>query len=72
VDTPANIRARIGRRIREQRLAAGFSQAKLAERAGIPARYLSRWENGHIRASDAHLQTLADVLGVEIEQFFHD
>jgi ribosome-binding protein aMBF1 (putative translation factor) len=72
VDAPADFPARIGRRIRALRTAAGLSQTQLADRAGIPARYLSRWENGHNRPTDANLQMLADTLDIEIERFFYD
>jgi transcriptional regulator with XRE-family HTH domain len=72
MDTPDEIRVRIGRRIRRERNAAGLSQTGLAERLGVLPGYISRWENGHTRPTKVNLQALALALGVDVERFFRD
>jgi transcriptional regulator with XRE-family HTH domain len=53
-------------RLRELRLALGFTQAQLAARAGVRRATVSRLENGRVTAIDLRvLEQLADLLGVE-------
>ena len=53
-------------RLRELRLALGFTQAQLAARAGVRRATLSRLENDRVTAIDLRvLEKLADVLAVE-------
>jgi transcriptional regulator with XRE-family HTH domain len=47
---------RLGRRLREARVAAGLSQSQLEQVSGIPKSRLSRYENGRVEPS---IQTLA-------------
>ncbi len=55
---------RIGRTLRERRIALGISQQQLAERAGLSAKHLGRLERGEAdRASIATLAALATALG---------
>src|SRR2546428_8182166 len=56
--------ATFGGLLREARLAAGFSQADLSEKSGLPKPTLSRYENGHVLPSLQTLQRLAGALGV--------
>ena len=56
--------ATFGTILREARLAAGFSQADLSERSGLPKPTLSRYENGHVLPSLLTLRRLADALSV--------
>src|SRR3974377_735655 len=54
-----------GQRLRRSRLAAGFSQEALAERAGLSARAISDLERGIHRAPYlATITLLADALGL--------
>lgn len=53
-----------GRRPREARVQAGFSQSELEERSGIPKARLSRYENGHVIPSIQTLERLAGALQV--------
>lgn len=53
-------------RLRELRLALGFTQAQLAARAGVRRATLSRLENSRVSAIDLRvLEKLADLLAVE-------
>jgi len=53
-------------RLRELRLALGFTQAQLAARAGVRRATVSRLENDRVSAIDLRvLEKLADLLGVE-------
>ncbi len=60
----------LGARIKEIRKAKGLSQDALAERVGIDAKHLSRLEVGGSFPSLDTLERLADVLGVELKDFF--
>jgi transcriptional regulator with XRE-family HTH domain len=53
-----------GRNLKRLRRAAGFTQERLAERAGIGPRYLQRIENGTFGCSLAVLLRLRKALGV--------
>lgn len=66
---------RVGRRIRHDREARGWTQLELADAlsdAGGP-RYSSRisiWESGRSLPSEDHRQLLARVLGVPVDRYF--
>jgi transcriptional regulator with XRE-family HTH domain len=53
-----------GKRLRETRIKAGFSQSDLEEISGIPKARLSRYENGHVAPSIQTLERLARALQV--------
>jgi transcriptional regulator with XRE-family HTH domain len=53
-----------GQRLRQARVAAGFSQSDLERISGIPKTTLSRYENDHILPSIHTLQTIATALDV--------
>ncbi|MBQ3803175.1 MAG: helix-turn-helix transcriptional regulator [Oscillospiraceae bacterium] len=57
----------IGRRIREERLAAGISQADLAELADVSPQYISLVENGRKQLSLTVLVRIADVLSASVD-----
>ena len=60
----------IGERIKTLRKRAGLTQERLAERVGLDARHLSRLETGkHFPTLDS-LERIAEVLGVELAEFF--
>ena len=56
----------IGRTIRLLREASGFTQEKLAERAGITYQYLSAIENGRENFSIAVLESVASALELDV------
>lgn len=54
----------VGRRIGERRLALGLSQTALAQRLGISAQQVQKYEAGHNRISASRLSDIATALGV--------
>ncbi|MGH9484474.1 MAG: helix-turn-helix domain-containing protein [Terriglobales bacterium] len=60
----------IGARIREARLACGFSQGDLENRTGLLRCYLSRVENGHTEPSLQTLARIAQALDMQVSGFF--
>jgi len=60
----------VGKRIKEIREASGIKANYVAKKAGISLWYLSMIENGKRVPSLEKLETIADVLGVEVAQFF--
>ena len=63
-----DLRAVVGRNVREWRTAQGVSQPELAHRAGIHVTYLSGVENGRRNLTVAVLERLASALNVTEEQ----
>ena len=66
--TQDNKYERLGKSIREQRLAQGLSQRKLAGMIGQPNShtYITRVEQGKIKLGLEQLGRIADALGVEV------
>lgn len=64
--------AHIGKRIRELRISAQFTQAQLAERAGISNEFLSKIECGRTAPSVVTIQRMAEALGVSVDELFRD
>lgn len=62
----------LGPRLRALRLARGLSLAELAARTGVSEATMSRIETGSSQVSAPHLYGLAQMLGVEISDFFHE
>ncbi|MGP4114697.1 helix-turn-helix domain-containing protein [Streptomyces sp. 4N509B] len=58
-------RLEVGRRIRDARTWANLTQERLAERAEIDRKTISRIENGHMSPSLDHLLDIAEAAGVE-------
>lgn len=58
----------IGKRVKEVRTEKGISQADLAERCKTSAQYLSQIENGRKQASLQTLVSVAEVLGVSLNE----
>jgi transcriptional regulator with XRE-family HTH domain len=56
-------------RLRELRLAKGWTQAELAQRVGVSQKAVARWEQGTREPSWANVVALADALGVSSEAF---
>jgi transcriptional regulator with XRE-family HTH domain len=60
----------IGKRLRDIRVAKGFSQGDMERRTGQLPSYLSRVENGHTEPSLRSLEKLAKALEIELSQLF--
>ncbi len=60
----------IGPRLHRARIAAGLSTRDLADRAGISAMAVSKYENEKSTPSSGVLLRLSDALGVPVEYFF--
>jgi transcriptional regulator with XRE-family HTH domain len=69
-DGTGQVDVHIGNRLREARLLAGLSQAKLAERIGVSFQAVQKYEKGHIRMSASRLWLCARVFGLEPNYFF--
>ncbi len=59
----------IGKRLKSIRLQAGLSQRDLAEKVGISARAISKYERGLDSPGSAVLIRLAKAFGVRVEYF---
>lgn len=60
----------LGERIRQGRIAAGLSLRDLAEKVGLSAMAISKYERGEIKPSSDVLLRLAQALNVRTEYFF--
>ncbi len=58
----------MGKRIREKRKAYMITQEVLAEKLGISVEYMSRVENGNVRASLTLLEKISGVLDISEEE----
>ena len=59
-----------GKKIRSLRLKAGLTQEQLADRIGIGAQAVSKWENSAAMPDIAALPTIAEIFGVSIDDLF--
>lgn len=66
----AELRKRVGRRIRQLRRAAGLTQQELADRVGTYYKYLGYIERGQKNVTVATLERIARALGVEPYDLF--
>lgn len=57
------------KKIKELRTNQGLSQQKLAQLLGISDRAIFKWELGYSQPSANHLITMAQILGVSIDNF---
>lgn len=55
----------------EARMAAGLTQAQLAQLVGCSQKDISRWENGARNPSAAYAVSLANALGVSVSQLIN-
>jgi transcriptional regulator with XRE-family HTH domain len=60
----------LGRRVREQRMLVGFTQAKLAEKLGVSNETVSRMENGKCMPSLLNIERVAHVLQIDLVELF--
>jgi transcriptional regulator with XRE-family HTH domain len=61
----------LGARLREARRQAGLSLRELARQLSVSPSFLSQMENGKSQPSVATLYSIAQVLGVSIDELFH-
>lgn len=70
-DRPAaDFDAAIGARVRSRRIAAGVSQAALAEALGVTLEQVESYEKGADRIGYGRLFKIAAVLGCDVMDFF--
>jgi len=67
-----DVRRKLGRNVKRLRVAAGLSQAKLAERMGVDRAYVSGLELGERNPTVLTLWHTAKALDVKLKQFFDD
>jgi transcriptional regulator with XRE-family HTH domain len=69
---PEDVRRMVGRNVQRLRIAAGLSQAALAERMGVDRAYVSGLELGQRNPTIVTLWHVAKALGVKIRLFFDE
>jgi transcriptional regulator with XRE-family HTH domain len=67
-----DVRRMVGRNVQRLRIAAGLSQAALAERMGVDRAYVSGLELGQRNPTIVTLWHIAEALGVKLQSFFND
>ncbi len=67
-----DVRRMVGRNVRRLRIAAGLSQAKLAERMGVDRAYVSGLELGQRNPTVVTLWHIGRALGVKLRLFFEE
>jgi transcriptional regulator with XRE-family HTH domain len=67
-----DVRRMVGHNVRRLRIAAGISQAKLAERLGVDRAYVSGLELGRRNPTIVTLWHVAKALGVKLRAFFDE
>ena len=60
----------IGKKIRQLRFRAGLTQEQLAEKLGLGAQAVSKWENAAAMPDITTLPLLAEIFGVSIDDLF--
>ena len=60
----------LGKKIRQLRFKAGMTQEQLAEKLGIGAQSVSKWENAIAMPDISTLPLLAEIFGVSIDDLF--
>ena len=61
---------RFGARVRDLRLAKGYTQEAFADRCGFFRTYLSRIETGRANPTLNAIEVIADALGLSITELF--
>jgi transcriptional regulator with XRE-family HTH domain len=67
-----DVRRLVGRNVKRLRIAAGLSQAELAQRMGVDRAYVSGLELGQRNPTIVTLWHLAEALGVKLMPFFEE
>ena len=60
----------LGKKIRQLRFRAGLTQEQLAEKLGLGAQAVSKWENAAAMPDITALPLLAEIFGVSIDELF--
>ena len=60
----------LGKKIKQLRFKAGLTQEQLAEKLGIGAQSVSKWENAVAMPDITALPLLAEIFGVSIDDLF--
>jgi transcriptional regulator with XRE-family HTH domain len=67
-----DVRRMVGRNVKRLRIAAGLSQAALAERMGVDRAYVSGLELGQRNPTIVTLWHIAEALGAKLRMFFRE
>lgn len=67
---PNAIDVYVGGRIKRRRILCGMGQAQLASGLGITFQQIQKYESGYNRVGAGRLQTIADILKVDVAYFF--
>ena len=67
-----SIDIRVGQRIREIRKSLGMTQKHLAIQIGVRFQQVQKYETAQNRVSAGRLFLIAEILGVEVEDFFEE
>jgi transcriptional regulator with XRE-family HTH domain len=67
-----DVRRMVGRNVRRLRIAAGISQAELAERMGVDRAYVSGLELGQRNPTVLTLWHIGKALGVKLQPLFEE
>ena len=67
-----DVRRMVGRNVKRLRIAAGLSQAKLAERMGVDRAYVSGLELGQRNPTVVTLWHVAQALSAKVRSFFDE
>jgi transcriptional regulator with XRE-family HTH domain len=67
-----DVRKQVGRNVRRLRIAAGLSQAELAERMGVDRAYVSGLELGQRNPTVLTLWHISEALSVRLGSFFDE
>ncbi|AFO71619.1 putative HTH domain DNA-binding protein [Caulobacter virus Karma] len=68
--TPHPVDVYVGRKLRDTRKTAGFSQGQLAEAIGVTFQQVQKYERGHNRISSSKLYEAAQFLKKDIGHFY--
>ena len=67
---PMSLAYRFGARVRDLRVAKGYTQEAFADRCGFFRTYLSRVETGRANPTLNAIEVIADALGLSIAELF--
>ena len=61
-----------GNRIKSLRLSRSMTQEQLAQKLGVSAQAVSKWESGKNEPDKDHLVALSELLGLSLEDLLSD
>jgi transcriptional regulator with XRE-family HTH domain len=67
-----DVRRMVGSNVKKLRLAAGFTQAELADRVGVDRAYISGLEQGNRNATIVSLWHVATALNAPVRSLFEE